>query len=86
MSRVRKLIEKIRARPVEADYREVERLLAYFGWQKDRQGSTHVTFVKDGEPAIITVPLKNGKVKSPYLRMICERLGLDELDLDALGG
>lgn len=84
MSQRRKLIEKIRARPVQAEYRDVESLLEYFGWEKDRQKGSHPTFVKQGEPLVITVPLKSGKVKRTYLKLICERLGLDDLDLDEL--
>lgn len=31
-----KLIERIRARPVEADFSDVEALLEMFGWSLDR--------------------------------------------------
>lgn len=78
MSRDAKLIERIRARPSEATFRDVERVLEMFGWEQSRQRGSHVVFTKPGE-GIITVPIVGGrKVKRRYLDMICERLGLDE--------
>lgn len=79
MSQRDKLVEKIRKRPVEARYSDVERLLVHFDWTK-RSGtsSKHVVFTKKGESRIV-VPKVGGKmVKRVYLDQICERLGLDD--------
>ena len=84
MARHRKLIEKIRARPAEADYRDVVRLLDDFGWIWERTIGSHNHFVKVGQLPM-TIPTKHGrKVKRVYLDMICDRLRLDEIDLDDL--
>jgi predicted RNA binding protein YcfA (HicA-like mRNA interferase family) len=73
-----KFIERIRARPPEADFRDVCKLLEAFRWTLDREKSSHVVFTKPGERSIIDPQVKGRKVKKPYLNMICERLGLDD--------
>lgn len=78
MSRDEKLIAKIRARPSEADFRDVKRLLEDFGWVIDRERGSHVTFVKGSEPSLLIVKHGGRQVKRGYLDRICERLGLDE--------
>jgi predicted RNA binding protein YcfA (HicA-like mRNA interferase family) len=84
MARRKKLVEKIRARPVEADYGDVERLLESFGWTCVRTIGSHNHFVKAGQLPL-TVPTKHGRtVRRTYLDMICDRLGLDEIDVDDL--
>jgi len=78
MTRLDKLIERIKARPPEADFGDVVRLLEAFGYEKKRQEGSHVSFKKPGEPTI-TVPLSKGRrVRRAYLDLICERLGLDD--------
>ena len=80
MSQLEKLITRIRARPPEADFADVEKLLEAFGWQPQQpgRGGSHVIFRKAGEYPI-AVPKKGGrKVIRVYLEQICERLGLDE--------
>lgn len=78
MSQLEKLKARIRARPPEADFTDVRRLLEAFGWELSRESGSHVIFVKEGERPI-TVPRVGGrKVKRAYLDRICERLGLDE--------
>ncbi len=80
MTRIERLIERIRRRPVEVDFDDVERLLRHFGWTLDRVNGSHVTFVKSSEYPI-TVPKKGGrKVKGRYLDESCKRLRLDEID------
>ena len=84
MSQRGKLVEKIRARPVEADYDDVEVLMRYFGWVRDRESGSHVVFTKPGRPSF-SVPKKGGKkVAGVYLDKICDLLGLDDLDLNDL--
>lgn len=73
-----KLIDRIRARPTEASFGDVRRLLEAFGWVLAREKGSHVHFTKSGERTI-TVPLVGGrKVKRTYLNIIIERLGLDD--------
>ena len=46
MTQQQKLIERIVARPHEADFNDVRRLLEIFGWAQARQRGSHVTFAK----------------------------------------
>ena len=79
MARLDKLIARIRARPAEADFADVRRLLEAYGWILTRQKSSHCTFIKPGEPTIFTVSLVSGrKVKRVYLVKLCELLELDD--------
>ena len=77
MTKSEKLIDKIRARPSEATFEDVRRLLELFGYtDRGGKGSHHV-FVKPDNPPI-TVPTVSGKkVKRRYLDMICQQLELD---------
>ena len=78
MTRRDKLIERIRARPPEADFNDVRRLLEAFGWVLDREKGSHAMFTKPGERTI-TVPRIGGRrVKRTYLDIIIDRLGLDD--------
>ena len=78
MSQRDKLIARIRARPSQAYFDDIEKLLGMFGWQCRNGTGSHRAFTKPGERTI-TVPVKDGKVKRVYLDQICERLGLDNL-------
>ena len=42
------LIERIRRRPVVARYRDVERLLVAYGWEKREPMRKHWLFAKEG--------------------------------------
>lgn len=76
LSRLDKLVARIKARPPEASFADVRRLLSAYGWSEVRQSGSHVVFAKDGERSI-TVPLLRGrKVKAAYLEQIIERLGI----------
>ncbi len=78
MSRRSKLIARIRARPPEADFDDVRRLLEAFGWTLAREQGSHAHFTKPGERTI-TVPRVGGRsVKRTYLDLLCKRLGLDD--------
>ena len=80
MTRLDKLIDRIRARPPKADFSDVKTVLIAYGWERRRQRGSHVTFMKAGEYPIV-VPLVQGRrVKRTYLVEICERLGLDLSD------
>lgn len=76
MSRREKLIEKIRARPPEADFSDVRRLLEMHGWTLDRERGSHAYFVNQSQQ--FSVPRVSGrKVKRTYLDKICTLLDLD---------
>ena len=77
MSQQEKLIARIRARPPDAYFADVEKLLNLFGWSCRKGTGSHRAFTKPGERTI-TVPVKDEKVKRVYLNEICERLGLDD--------
>lgn len=78
MTRLERLIERIKTRPPEADFSDVEKLLEEFGYERKRQEGSHVSFKKPGERTIIVPLVKGRKVKRVYLDQICELLGLDD--------
>ena len=78
MTKLDKLIDRIRARPPEADFADVWTLMKAYGWTIGRERGSHVTFVKPGERSV-TVPKQGGrKVKRVYLDLLCDLLGLDD--------
>ncbi len=78
MTKRKKLIDRIRARPPEVDFDDVRTLLKAYGWEMNRQRGSHVTFVKEGVRAW-TVPVVGGRsVKRIYLNQLCALLGLDD--------
>ena len=73
-----RLIQRIRARPPEARFNDVCRLLEAYGWTLKRQTGSHAQFTKPGERTQ-SVPLVRGRtVKRYILDQIIDRLGLDE--------
>lgn len=79
MARLDRLEAKIKARPSEANFGDVRRLLEAHGWMLKRSESSHHSFVKPGESVIFTVPVVSGrKVKRGYLDRLCKLLGLDD--------
>jgi predicted RNA binding protein YcfA (HicA-like mRNA interferase family) len=79
MTKREKLVERIRARPPQAGFEDVRRVLEMYGWtmRSPRSGSSHFTFAKEGESEILTVVKHNERVKRVYLDKICKALGLD---------
>jgi hypothetical protein len=78
MSTRDKLIERLRARPPEMNFGEVQKVLEAHEWQMRRGGKHTGVFTKAGERSI-TVPTRKGrKVAREYLDQICIRLGLDD--------
>jgi predicted RNA binding protein YcfA (HicA-like mRNA interferase family) len=78
MSQFEKLMARIRSRPPEADFADVDALLKAFGWTKAREVGSHVSYTKEGAQPI-TVSKKHGrKVKRVYLDKICKLLDLDD--------
>ncbi len=78
MATLDKLIERIRARPPEADFTDVRQVLVAFGWVLDRERGSHAYFTKPGERALSIPRVGGRRVKRTYLDLICERLGLDD--------
>jgi len=73
-----KLIERIRARPSQARFADVQAVLEDFGWRLRNETGSHAIFIKAGEDHL-SIPKVGGRhVKGPYLDLICIRLGLDE--------
>jgi hypothetical protein len=48
MTRRDKLIAKIRAQPVEAEFADVRAVLEFFGWTEGRSSGSHHAFIKSG--------------------------------------
>ena len=80
MPSVDKLLERLRRRPPDADFDDLRRLLAHFGWHESPhhgKGTSHVSFTKPGTPGRITIPTVRGrKVKREYIDIVLETLGL----------
>lgn len=74
MARRDKLIERIRARPVEADFSDVKALLELFGWTLMRTKGSHHTFRRDGERSITVSTVHGRTVLNYQLDQICDRL------------
>lgn len=76
-----KLVAKLRARPPEAEYRDVKQPLEMLGWSlRTRSTGSHRVFTKHDEERSIVPVVGGRKVKRVYLDQICERLGLDDED------
>jgi predicted RNA binding protein YcfA (HicA-like mRNA interferase family) len=79
MSKIDKLVAKLKARPPELEFADVEKVLDAYGWQLRRRAGSHVSYRKPGDPRLLTIATVSGKtVKTTYLDMICDYLGLDE--------
>lgn len=79
MTKCKKLVDRIRVIPSEADFDDVRRVLEMYGWtmRSPQGGSSHFTFTKEGEREIITVVKHHDRVWRVYLDKICDQLGLD---------
>ena len=79
MSKKRKLADRLRARPSEMSFDDVQRVLEDHGWEMRSPGE-HTTFAKPGQGHISIPTVSGRKVKRYILIQICERLGLDQLE------
>ncbi len=77
MPNLDKLLAKIKARPSEADYRDVRALLEAFGWTERNGKGSHWVFTKEGERSITVPTISGRKIKRYITDQIIERLGLD---------
>jgi predicted RNA binding protein YcfA (HicA-like mRNA interferase family) len=73
----KKAIERIRARPPQADFDDVRAVLEEFGWTFTRQRGSHAYFTKKGDRPF-SIPIKGGKVKRTYIVELCKHIGLDD--------
>lgn len=76
MTKLDKLVERIRRRPSEARFRDVQKVLEAYGWTHKRTRGSHVSFKKSGERTLV-IPVHNDTVERVYLDLICNRLSLD---------
>lgn len=78
MGRREKLIERLRRRPPEAEFADIERLLEDSGFRRVNSDGSHFVY-RDGAGRQATVPtVKGHKVKRAYVARVLEILGLDE--------
>ena len=79
MSRIEKLVAKIKARPPEASVGDVVKVLEAYGWALRSQTGSHLSFRKPGDSRLLTISSVHGKsVKTTYLNIVCDYLGLDD--------
>jgi predicted RNA binding protein YcfA (HicA-like mRNA interferase family) len=77
MSRDEKLIERLKTRPPQADFADVQRVLELKGRRLMHRKGSHVGFKKGEGEGTIVVPLVSGRtVKRAYLDQLIERLEL----------
>jgi predicted RNA binding protein YcfA (HicA-like mRNA interferase family) len=75
MTQIDKLIDKMKRRPPDMDFSEVQTVLEAHGYSLSATGSSHNVFRKGGSH--ISVPTKGGrKVARVYLDQIIDLLGL----------
>ena len=78
MTKRDKLVDKIRARPAQARFDDVQTLVELFGYRLKSQNGSHARFAKAGARSI-TIPKVGGQyVLGVYLDQICDLLGLDD--------
>ncbi|MFA5480362.1 MAG: type II toxin-antitoxin system HicA family toxin [Candidatus Muiribacteriota bacterium] len=76
-SKLKKLIRKFIESPNNIVFKEIEKLLQAFGYEKAKQGGSHNVFRKNGcNP--ITVPDNKKPVKTVYIKEIIKILNLED--------
>lgn len=81
MTQLEKLVKRLKARPVEASFDDVRKVLEAYGWKLRNHSGSHANFKKPGDERLFTVPLVGGRrVKRVYLDLLCELLELDDED------
>ncbi|MBI5411872.1 type II toxin-antitoxin system HicA family toxin [Candidatus Peregrinibacteria bacterium] len=66
MSRHEKLIQKFTERPKSLRYHEIESILLYLGFTKDRGKGSHVCFRHPLVKRDVTIPVHNNDCKTIY--------------------
>jgi predicted RNA binding protein YcfA (HicA-like mRNA interferase family) len=78
LSRSEKLIGKLLSFPTEMRFSEVKKILEWHGYVEDNSEGSHHVFRKAGAPRI-DIPKKGGQtVKRVYLKLLAEKLRLEE--------
>jgi len=82
MSRKRKTLEKLRRNPKNVSFKELDKILGWYGFISSQpgKGSSHYVYKLriDGKTFRITVPYKRPFIKQCYIKQVI--LILDELD------
>lgn len=78
MARIEKLVELFLREPPEVSFEDVVKVLAAFGYKKRPSKAGHRVFSKPAEYPITVPTVKGRRVKRVYVRMIIERLELEE--------
>ena len=76
-----KLIRKLKRKPAEAAFSDVERLLNAYGWVVERWNGSNAIFVPEDEPEHVgfrVVTLKGRKVVRAYIERVLEHLDLND--------
>ena len=60
--------------------RKVIKAFENAGWKRDRQSGSHITLVKAGHPAILTVPHPSDTIKKGTLRSLIRDAGISVED------
>ena len=68
MSQLEKALLKLYSLPKEMRYEELKHILDRFGFKGTENGSSHITYRRDGYPSI-TIP-RHGNIKRTYIRMV----------------
>lgn len=77
-----KLVEKLRRKPPEAEFSDIERLLEAFGHYRAGGDGSHFVF-RGADGRKVTVPtVKGRKVKRQYIVRVLQFLGIDLEDSD----
>ncbi len=78
MARRDKLVARLRARPAQAAYSDVKKLLEMYGYREVGRDGSHVNFKKPGARGLIVTVVSGRWVLRYKIDEVCERLGLDE--------
>lgn len=79
MARLLKRVKKILDNRKNVTFAELDTILRNFGWEKSqpRGGSSHYSYTREGNPGIITVPLKRPHVGQYYVDEVIDILNLE---------
>ncbi len=73
MSQFDKLLDRISSLPSDVRYEELKKILNHFGYyeKETKGGSSHISFRKEGEKQIITIP-RHEPINISYVKMVKE--------------
>ena len=73
MSQWEKLLERLRRRPPEMDFDDVQKILEGYGWEHRLIGKHHV-FTRPGELRLTVPTVRGRKVRRVYLDEVIKRI------------